>query len=88
MAHLEEKLDAILQKAEKLIEQNNQYRLIVQDLSNKIKFLETENSALRVELTKKNQNSDLALDKEKLKRQIDKYLHEIDQSIHWLSDLE
>ena len=88
MAHLEEKLDAILQKAEKLIEQNNQYRLIVQDLSNKIKFLETENSALRVELTIKNQNSDLALDKEKLKRQIDKYLHEIDQSIHWLSDLE
>ena len=68
MAHLEEKLDAILQKAEKLIEQNNQYRLIVQDLSNKIKFLETENSALSVELTKKNQNSDLALDKEKLKR--------------------
>jgi predicted nuclease with TOPRIM domain len=88
MAHLEEKLDAILQKAEKLIEQNNQYRVIVQDLSNKIKFLETENSALRVELTIKNQNSDLALDKEKLKRQIDKYLHEIDQSIHWLSDLE
>jgi predicted nuclease with TOPRIM domain len=88
MAHLEEKLDAILQKAEKLIEQNNQYRLIVQDLSNKVKFLETENSALRVELTIKNQNSDLALDKEKLKRQIDKYLHEIDQSIHWLSDLE
>jgi predicted nuclease with TOPRIM domain len=88
MAHLEEKIDAILQKAEKLIEQNNQYRVIVQDLSNKIKFLETENSALRVELTIKNQNSDLALDKEKLKRQIDKYLHEIDQSIHWLSDLE
>ena len=88
MAHLEEKIDAILQKAKKLIEQNNQYRVIVQDLSNKIKFLETENSALRVELTIKNQNSDLALDKEKLKRQIDKYLHEIDQSIHWLSDLE
>ncbi len=85
---IEKKLDEILLKAAKLIEQNNQYRRVVQDLSNKIKLLETENSALRNELKESIENNEVALDKEKLKQQIDKYLLEIDQSIQWLSDLE
>ena len=85
---IEKKLDEILLKAAKLIEQNNQYRRVVQDLSNKIKLLETENSALRNELKESIENNGVALDKEKLKQQIDKYLLEIDQSIQWLSDLE
>jgi hypothetical protein len=88
MAHLEEKLDAILLKATKLIEQNNQYRRIVMDLSNKINLLETENKALRDELISKAQNTEIVPDKEKLKQQIDKYLSDIDLSIQWLSDLD
>jgi hypothetical protein len=88
MAHLEEKLDKILLKATKLIEQNNQYRHILMDLSNKVSLLETENKALRVELLAKTQNTEIVLDKEKLKEQIEKYLSDIDLSIQWLSDLD
>jgi hypothetical protein len=88
MAHLEEKLDKILLKATKLIEQNNQYRQILMDLSNKVSLLETENKALRVELLAKTQNTEIVLDKEKLKEQIEKYLSDIDLSIQWLSDLD
>jgi hypothetical protein len=71
-----------------LIEQNNQYRKVVQDLSNKIKLLETENNALRIELNEKTTIESNTLDKEKLKNKIDKYLLEIDQSIQWLSNLD
>ena len=88
MAHLQEKLDGIILKAAKLIEQNNQYRKVVQDLSNKIKLLETENNALRIELNEKTTTESNTLDKEKLKNKIDKYLLEIDQSIQWLSNLD
>jgi hypothetical protein len=88
MAHLEEKLDKIILKAAKLIEQNNQYRQILMDLSNKVSLLETENKALRVELIAKTQNTEIVLDKEKLKEQIEKYLSDIDLSIQWLSDLD
>jgi hypothetical protein len=88
MAHLQEKLDGIILKAAKLIEQNNQYRKVVQDLSNKIKLLETENNALRIELNEKTTIESNTLDKEKLKNKIDKYLLEIDQSIQWLSNLD
>ena len=88
MAHLEEKLDAILLKSAKLIEQNNQYQRIVTDLSNKINLLETENKALRDELISKAQNTEIVFDKENLKQQIDKYLSDIDLSIQWLSDLD
>ena len=88
MAHLEEKLDKILLKATKLIEQNNQYRQILMDLSNKVSLLETENKALRDELIAKTQNTEIVLDKEKLKEQIEKYLSDIDLSIQCLSDLD
>jgi hypothetical protein len=88
MAHLQEKLDGIILKAAKLIEQNNQYRKVVQDLSDKIKLLETENNALRIELNEKTTIESNTLDKEKLKNKIDKYLLEIDQSIQWLSNLD
>lgn len=88
MAHLEEKLDEIILKAIKLIEQNNQYQRIVMDLSNKISLLETENKALRDELIAKAQNTEVVHDKEKLKEQIEKYLSDIDLSIQWLSDLD
>ena len=88
MAHLQEKLDGIILNAAKLIEQNNQYRKVVQDLSNKIKLLETENNALRIELNEKTTIESNTLDKEKLKNKIDKYLLEIDQSIQWLSNLD
>ena len=88
MAHLQEKLDGIILKAAKLIEQNNQYRKVVQDLSNMIKLLETENNALRIELNEKTTIESNTLDKEKLKNKIDKYLLEIDQSIQWLSNLD
>ena len=88
MAHLEEKLDKIILKAAKLIEQNNQYRQILMDLSNKVSLLETENKALRDELIAKTQNTEIVLDKEKLKEQIEKYLSDIDLSIQWLSDLD
>jgi len=88
MAHLQEKLDGIILKAAKLIEQNNQYRKVVQDLSNKIKLLETENNALRIELNEKTTIESNTFDKEKLKNKIDKYLLEIDQSIQWLSNLD
>jgi len=88
MAHLQEKLDGIILKAAKLIEQNNQYRKVVQDLFNKIKLLETENNALKIELNEKTTIESNTLDKEKLKNKIDKYLLEIDQSIQWLSNLD
>jgi hypothetical protein len=88
MDNLQEKLDGIILKAAKLIEQNNQYRKVVQDLSNKIKLLETENNALRIELNEKTTIESNTLDKEKLKNKIDKYLLEIDQSIQWLSNLD
>jgi len=88
MAHLEEKLDEIILKAKKLIEQNNQFQQIIQDLSKKLSILEIENKALRDELADKAQSPELVLDKEKLKQQIDKYLQEIDLSIRWLSDLD
>jgi len=88
MAHLEEKLDKIILKAAKLIEQNNQYRQILMDLSNKVSLLEIENKALRDELISKTQNTEIVLDKEKLKEQIEKYLSDIDLSIQWLSDLD
>jgi len=88
MAHLEEKLDAILLKADRLIAQNKQFRQIVHELSGKINLLEIENTALRDELNEKAKNPDATLNKEKLKQQIDKYLNDIDLSIQWLSDLD
>ena len=88
MAHLEEKLDAILLKADRLIAQNKQFRQIAHELSDKINLLEIENKALRDELNEKAQIPDASLNKEKLKQQIDKYLNDIDLSIQWLSDLD
>jgi hypothetical protein len=39
-------------------------------------------------LIAKTQNTEIVLDKEKLKEQIEKYLSDIDLSIQWLSDLD
>jgi len=89
MSLLDEKLEAILNKANRLIEQNNQYKKVVQDLSARVKLLESENSELWNKLEEAQPNeSGIALDKENLKKQIDKYIQDIDLSIQWLSDLE
>jgi predicted nuclease with TOPRIM domain len=89
MSLLDEKLEEILNKANRLIEQNNQYKKVVQDLSARVKLLESENSELWIKLEEAQPNeSGIALDKENLKKQIDKYIQDIDLSIQWLSDLE
>jgi predicted nuclease with TOPRIM domain len=89
MSLLDEKLEEILNKANRLIEQNNQYKKVVQDLSARVKLLESENSELWNKLEEAQPNeSGIALDKENLKKQIDKYIQDIDLSIQWLSDLE
>lgn len=89
MSLLDEKLEEILNKANRLIAQNNQYRKVVQDLNARINLLESENSELWNKLEEAQPNEfGVALDKENLKKQIDKYIQDIDLSIQWLSDLE
>lgn len=89
MSLLDEKLEEILNKANRLIAQNNQYRKVVQDLNARVNLLESENSELWNKLEEAQPNEfGVALDKENLKKQIDKYIQDIDLSIQWLSDLE
>lgn len=89
MSLSDKKLDEILNNAKRLIEQHNQYKKIVHDLSERVKKLEHENKTLHEQLSDIQENQGPAsVDKEKLKEQIDKYLHDIDLSIQWLSDLE
>ncbi len=87
MSLLDEKLEEILNKVSRLIEQNAQYKRIVQDQNSKIKQLELENRELWTQLEEV-QESLPALNKEDLRKQIDKYIQDIDLSIQWLSDLE
>jgi hypothetical protein len=89
MSLLDEKLEEILNKVNRLIEQNAQYKRIVQDQDSKIKQLELENRELWTQLEEAQVQESLpALNKEDLRKQIDKYIQDIDLSIQWLSDLE
>jgi predicted RNase H-like nuclease (RuvC/YqgF family) len=89
MSLLDEKIEEIINKTGKLIEQNAQYRRVVQDLTSRVKQLDNENKELRLQLEEsKTNNSNLPVDKESLRKQIDKYIQDIDLSIQWLSDLE
>jgi predicted RNase H-like nuclease (RuvC/YqgF family) len=89
MSLLDEKIEEIINKTGKLIEQNVQYRRVVQDLTSRVKQLDNENKELRLQLKEsKTNNSNLPVDKESLRKQIDKYIQDIDLSIQWLSDLE
>ena len=87
MHSLENKIEVITVKVHKLIEQNAQYKRVVNDLKQRCVNLEAENQELRSSLAE-NQNNSLPLDKESLTNLIDKYIQDIDLSIQWLSDLE
>jgi len=89
MSLLDEKIEEIINKTGKLIEQNAQYSRVVQNLTNSVKQLDNENKELRLQLEEsKSNNASLPVDKESLRKQIDKYIQDIDLSIQWLSDLE
>jgi chromosome segregation ATPase len=87
MHSLESKIEEITLKVTKLIEQNAQYKRVVNDLKQRCTRLEAENQELSNELEENIENS-ASLDKESIKKQIDKYIQDIDLSIQWLSDLE
>ena len=84
---LESKIEEITVKVTKLIEQNAQYKRVLNDLKQRCALLEAENQKMHKEIAENQNNSD-ALDKESIKKQIDKYIQDIDLSIQWLSDLE
>lgn len=89
MSLLDEKIEDIYHKVSKLIEQNAQYKRIVEDLSTRNKALETQNEALTEQLkTAKTQQAQLPFDKESLQQQIDKYIQDVDLSIQLISDFE
>lgn len=87
MHSLESKIEEITVKVTKLIEQNAQYKRVLNDLKQRCALLEAENQKMHKEIAENQNNSD-ALDKESIKKQIDKYIQDIDLSIQWLSDLE
>lgn len=87
MHSLESKIEEITVKVNKLIEQNAQYKRVVNDLKQRCTLLEAENQELR-NANAENQNNSVPFDKESLTKQIDKYIQDIDLSIQWLSDLE
>ncbi len=89
MSLLDSKLDKILVNTNLLIDQNNHYKMLVHDLSERLQKLETENKMLNEKLLlSKNDENTVTFNKERLKEQIEKYLQDIDLSIQWLSDLE
>jgi chromosome segregation ATPase len=89
MSLLDEKLEEISLKVKKLIEQNAQFRRVVQDLTQQKKALEAENRGLKVKIEElESAKANLPFDKESLQQQIDTYIQELDLSIEWLSGLD
>ena len=99
MSTLEEKLEEIEKKIIKLVEQNVQYKAICEDLLSTRRKLEKENAALKEKLAGQvkevkvlegnSQQLKVAHqeDKEDIKKQIDQYIQDIDNSIEWLEQL-
>jgi len=99
MSTLEEKLEEIEKKIIKLVEQNVQYKAICEDLLLTRRKLEKENATLKEQLAGQvkevkvleegTQQLKVAHqeDKEAIKKQIDQYIQDIDNSIEWLKQL-
>ncbi len=89
MNDLEYKIEEIIQKTAKILEQNRTYKEIVLELKNRLKNLEIENKELKNQLKEeKNQIQQLSFDKESVKQQLDKFIAELDMSINMLSELD
>jgi hypothetical protein len=89
MNDLEFKIEEIIQKTGKIIEQNRTYKEIVLELKNRLKNLEIENKELKAQLKEEQVSSQqLSFDKESVKKQLDKFINELDLSINMLSELD
>lgn len=100
MSTLEENLEEIEQKVQKLVAQNAQYKSICEELLGVRRKLEKENARLKEALASKSTEvSDLTThtqrlheayqaDKEGFKQRIDQYIQDIDNSIEWLKTLD
>jgi hypothetical protein len=89
MNDLEYKIEEIIQKTGKILEQNKVYKEIVLELKNRLKNLEIENKELKSLLKEeKDQTQQLSFDKESVKEQLDKFIAELDMSINMLSELD
>lgn len=102
MTDLEEKLERIAEKANKLVEQNTQLKQMCEDLLSRRRRLEVENKELKKALegkvaeqtqpnnqvnTASKENTTVFANKEEFKKQIDQYIQDIDASIQWLKKL-
>ncbi len=89
MNDLENKIEEIIQKTGKILEQNKVYKEIVLEMKNRLKNLEIENNELKSQLKEEiNQTQQLSFDKESVRKQLDKFIAELDMSINMLSELD
>jgi hypothetical protein len=89
MDDLENKIEEIIQKTGKILEQNKVYKEIVLELKNRLKNLEIENKELKSQLKEeRDQTQQLSFDKETVRKQLDKFIAELDMSINMLSELD
>ena len=89
MNDLENKIEEIIQKTGKILEQNKVYKEIVLELKNRLKNLEIENKELKSQLKEeRDQTQQLSFDKESVRKQLDKFIAELDLSINMLSELD
>ncbi len=99
MQNIHNKLDEIEAKIKMLIQQNEHLMLSNADLLKANKKLRTKSAQMEIELSNKEKHLKLALQNQgktevqkakpsnhnaRVKRQIDKYIREIDQCIEWL----
>lgn len=103
MTDLEERLERITEKANKLVEQNTQLKQMCEDLLSRRRRLEVENKELKavledtvvataqpndnIQATSKEENTSVFANKEAFKKQIDQYIQDIEASIKWLKKL-
>ncbi|MCP4440611.1 MAG: hypothetical protein GY810_16825 [Aureispira sp.] len=100
MTDLEEKLERIADKANKLVEQNTQLKQMCEDLLSRKRRLEAENKELKKALEGKavevqpsdhmkeaSNDTTVFANQEEFKKQIDQYIQDIDASIQWLKKL-
>ena len=102
MTDLEEKLERITEKANKLVEQNTQLKQMCEDLLSRRRRLEVENKELKkvlesttvttepspnIPTASKEEDTSVFADKEAFKKQIDQYIQDIEASIKWLKKL-
>ena len=89
MNDLENKIEEIIQKTGKILEQNKVYKEIVLELKNRLKNLEIDNKELKSQLKEeRDQTQQLSFDKESVRKQLDKFIAELDMSINMLSELD